>query len=124
MPFELACSAFKEGELIPKKHTCEGEDLSPPLRWNHPPAGTRSFALIADDPDAPGRTWVHWVLYNIPLDLCGLAEGTPTQEILPNGAQQGLNDSQEIGYGGAGAPPAEAPPGLFQVFGFGCEVGA
>ncbi len=122
MPFELDCSAFKEGELIPKKHTCEGEDLSPPLRWNHPPAGTRSFALIADDPDAPGRTWVHWVLYNIPLDLCGPAEGTPTQEILPNGAQQGLNDSQEIGYGGPCPPPGKPHRYYFKLYALDCEL--
>ena len=122
MPFELSCSAFKEGELIPKKHTCEGEDLSPPLRWNHPPAGTRSFALIADDPDAPGRTWVHWVLYNIPLDLCGLAEGTPAQETLPNGAQQGLNDSQEIGYGGPCPPPGKPHRYYFKLYALDCEL--
>ena len=122
MPFELACSAFKEGELIPKKHTCEGEDLSPPLRWNHPPAGTRSFALIADDPDAPGRTWVHWVLYNIPLDLCGLAGGTPTEEILPNGAQQGLNDSQEIGYGGPCPPLGKPHRYYFKLYALDCEL--
>ena len=122
MPFELDCSAFKEGELIPKKHTCEGEDLSPPLRWNHPPAGTRSFALIADDPDAPGRTWVHWVLYNIQLDLCGLAEGTPTQETLPNGAQQGLNDSQEIGYGGPCPPPGKPHRYYFKLYALDCEL--
>ena len=122
MPFELACSAFKEGELIPKKHTCEGDDLSPPLRWNHPPAGTRSFALIADDPDAPGRTWVHWVLYNIPLDLCGLAEGIPTQETLPNGAQQGLNDSREIGYGGPCPPPGKPHRDYFKLYALDCEL--
>ena len=122
MPFELACSAFKEGELIPKKHTCEGEDLSPPLRWNHPPAGTRSFALIADDPDAPGRTWVHWVLYNMRLDLRGPAEGIPTQETLPNGAQQGLNDSQEIGYGGPCPPPGKPHRYYFKLYALDCEL--
>lgn len=122
MPFELACSAFNEGELIPKKHTCEGEDLSPPLRWNHPPPGTRSFVLIADDPDAPGRTWVHWVFYNIPLDLRGLAEGIPTQETLPNGAQQGLNDSQEIGYGGPCPPPGKPHRYYFKLYALDCVL--
>ncbi len=107
MGFELTSNAFKEGEVIPKIYTCEGEDLSPPLRWSNPPPGTRSFVLIADDPDAPAGTWVHWVLYNIPLDLHGLAEGIPPQETLPNEAQQGLNDSKEIGYGGPCPPPGK-----------------
>ncbi|MCK6500062.1 MAG: YbhB/YbcL family Raf kinase inhibitor-like protein, partial [Nitrospira sp.] len=100
MAFELTSSAFAEGEWIPKKHTCEGQDLSPPLRWNHPPTGTRSFALIADDPDAPAGTWVHWVMYNIPIDIRGLVEALPAQDILPNDAQQGLNDFKRVGYGG------------------------
>jgi Raf kinase inhibitor-like YbhB/YbcL family protein len=87
--FELTAGTFREGAFIPKQHTCEGEDRSPPLRWDHPPAGTRCFALIADDPDAPGGTWVHWVLFNIPIDVRGLAEGLPLQDVLPNDARQG-----------------------------------
>lgn len=103
--FELIAGTFKEGESIPKQHTCEGEDRSPPLRWNHPPDGTRSFVLIADDPDAPGSTWVHWVLFNIPIDVRGLAEGLPLQEVLPNDAHQGMNDFHRVGYGGPCPPP-------------------
>ncbi|MCS6318368.1 MAG: YbhB/YbcL family Raf kinase inhibitor-like protein [Nitrospira sp.] len=122
MPFELTCSAFKDGEPIPKRHTCEGEDLSPPLRWNHPPAGTRSFVLIVDDPDAPGHIWVHWVLYNIPLDLRGLAEGIPPQETLPNEARQGLNDSQEIGYGGPCPPPGKPHRYYFKLYALDVEL--
>ncbi|ULA67020.1 MAG: YbhB/YbcL family Raf kinase inhibitor-like protein [Nitrospira sp.] len=116
MPFELTGSTFKEGELVPKEHTCEGEDVSPPLRWNHPPAGTRSFALIADDPDAPGGTWVHWVMYNIPIDIRGLAEGLPAQEILPNDAQQGLNDFKRLGYGGPCPPPGKPHRYFFKLY--------
>ncbi len=116
MPFELTCSIFKDGELIPKKHTCEGEDLSPPLRWNHPPTGTRSFALIADDPDAPGGTWVHWVLYNIPIDIRGLAEALPAQDILSNDAQQGLNDFKRVGYGGPCPPPGKPHRYYFRLY--------
>ncbi len=108
MAFELTSGTFKEGELIPKKHTCEGDDLSPPLRWNHPPVGTRSFALIADDPDAPGGTWVHWVIFNIPIDVRGLAEGLPATDTLPNDAQQGLTSFKRVGYGGP-CPPPGAP---------------
>lgn len=103
--FELIAGTFKEGESIPKQHTCEGEDRSPPLRWNYPPDGTRSFVLIVDDPDAPGSTWVHWVLFNIPIDVRGLAEGLPLQEVLPNDAHQGMNDFHRVGYGGPCPPP-------------------
>ncbi len=103
--FELTAGTFTEGAFIPKHHTCEGEDRSPPLRWNHPPAGTRCFALIADDPDAPGGTWVHWVLFNIPIDVRGLAEGLPLQDVLPNDARQGMNDFHRVGYGGPCPPP-------------------
>ncbi len=116
MAFELTSSAFKEGELIPKKHTCEGPDLSPPLRWSNPPPGTRSFVLIADDPDAPVGTWVHWVVFNIPLDLRGLAEGLPAQETLPNETQQGLNDFKRVGYGGPCPPPGKPHRYSFRLY--------
>ena len=94
MAFELTTSAFKPGDSIPRRYTCEGEDLSPPLHWTMPPAATKSFVLFADDPDAPVGTWVHWVIYDLPLDLRGLTEGVPTKDRLPNGALQGLNDFQ------------------------------
>ncbi|GMV49372.1 YbhB/YbcL family Raf kinase inhibitor-like protein [Nitrospirales bacterium NOB] len=116
MAFELTSSAFAEGEWIPKKHTCEGQDLSPPLRWNHPPTGTRSFALIADDPDAPAGTWVHWVMYNIPIDIRGLVEALPAQDILPNDAQQGLNDFKRVGYGGPCPPPGNPHRYYFRLY--------
>lgn len=116
MAFELTSSAFAEGEWIPKKHTCEGQDLSPPLRWNHPPTGTRSFALIADDPDAPAGTWVHWVMYNVPIDIRGLVEALPAQDILPNDAQQGLNDFKRVGYGGPCPPPGNPHRYYFRLY--------
>ncbi|WHZ16452.1 MAG: Phospholipid-binding protein, YbhB/YbcL family [Nitrospira sp.] len=116
MAFELTGSVFKEGELIPNKYTCEGSDLSPPLRWNNPPAGTRSFVLIVDDPDAPVGTWVHWVLYNIPIDVRGLAEGLPALETLPNDALQGLNDFKRIGYGGPCPPPGPPHRYVFTLY--------
>ncbi len=116
MAFELTGSVFKEGELIPNKYTCEGSDLSPPLRWNNPPAGTRSFVLIVDDPDAPVGTWVHWVLYNIPIDVRGLAEGLPALETLPNDARQGLNDFKRIGYGGPCPPPGPPHRYVFTLY--------
>lgn len=107
MRFELSSSAFKEGEFIPGRHTCEGEDLSPPLHWSVPPAATKSFVVIADDPDAPAGTWVHWVIYNLPLDLRGLPEGIPAKDHWLNGALQGMNDFKRAGYGGPCPPPGK-----------------
>ncbi len=114
--FELTAGTFREGAFIPKQHTCEGEDRSPPLRWDHPPAGTRCFALIADDPDAPGGTWVHWVLFNIPIDVRGLAEGLPLQDVLPNDARQGMNDFHRLGYGGPCPPPGKPHRYYFTLY--------
>lgn len=107
MRFELSSSAFKEGEFIPDRHTCEGEDLSPPLHWSVPPAATKSFVVIADDPDAPAGTWVHWVIYNLPLDLRGLPESIPAKDHWLNGALQGVNDFKRAGYGGPCPPPGK-----------------
>jgi Raf kinase inhibitor-like YbhB/YbcL family protein len=116
MAFELTSSAFKEGELIPKKYTCEGPDASPLLRWGNPPQGTRSFALIADDPDAPVGTWVHWVIFNLPADARELPEGVPAQDTLPNGPRQGLNDFKRVGYGGPCPPPGKPHRYYFKLY--------
>lgn len=92
MSFQIATTAFSSGGTIPKNYTCDGPDLSPPLSWKEPPAGTRSFALIADDPDAPAGTWVHWVLYNAPSTAKELPEAVKKDEQLadvnPAGAQR------------------------------------
>lgn len=108
LTISLTSPAFAEGETIPIKHTCDGEDLSPPLQWRNVPQGTKSLALIGDDPDAPGRTFVHWVLYNIPPTAEELPEGIPAAATLPDGARQGMNDFRRIGYGGP-CPPAGKP---------------
>ena len=105
MPFTLTSTAFAEGGAIPKRHTCEGEDVSPPLAWSGAPLGTKTFALIVDDPDAPDpkapkRTWVHWVLYDMPPAATALPEGGA----LPAGTRQGRNDWGRTGYGGP-CPP-------------------
>lgn len=105
---ELSSSAFAPNADIPRVHTCEGSDQSPPLAWSGMPAGTRSLALIVDDPDAPDptaprMTWVHWVLYNLPPATTGLPAGT-TRATLPAGTREGLNDWQREGYGGP-CPP-------------------
>ena len=77
MSFALTSTGFAEGDVIPVKHTCDGADRSPPLAWTGAPSGTASYALIADDPDAPAGTWVHWVLYDLPATLCALPENVP-----------------------------------------------
>ena len=105
---ELSSSAFAQNADIPRVYTCEGSDQSPPLAWSGMPAGTRSLALIVDDPDAPDpaaprMTWVHWVLYNLPPDTTGLAAGASGAR-LPAGAREGLNDWKRPGYGGP-CPP-------------------
>ena len=100
--------AFTEGQPIPRRHTGDGEDLSPPLSWSGLPAAARGLALIVDDPDAPDpkapkRVWVHWVLYNIPPDAKGLAENADKIG-LPAGAVRGVADSRKAAYGGP-CPP-------------------
>jgi Raf kinase inhibitor-like YbhB/YbcL family protein len=108
MTFVLTSPAFADHGAIPKQYTCEGADISPPLSWSKAPQGTKSLALIVDDPDAPDprapkMTWVHWVIHNIPADAHGLAEGA-AQRGMPTGAVQGRNDWKRIGYGGP-CPP-------------------
>jgi Raf kinase inhibitor-like YbhB/YbcL family protein len=105
MAFELTSSTFKQNGAIPKENTCDGSDISVSLKWGDAPEGTKSFALIADDPDAPRGTWVHWVLYDIPADTSQLIAGVGHQESLQNGAKQGKNDFGKVGYGGP-CPPA------------------
>lgn len=104
MSFKLTSPAFAEGAYIPKKHTGEGDDVSPALHWAEPPAGTKSFVLVADDPDAPVGTWVHWVLWGIGADTRELKEGVPAQQELPGGMRQGTNDFRKPGYGGPMPP--------------------
>lgn len=116
MNFILISSAFKEGETIPQQYTCAGRDVSPPLHWSVPPAGTRSYVIIADDPDAPAGTWVHWVIYNVPLDLRGVSEGVPTDEQVLDGALQGMNDFKRVGYGGPCPPPGMPHRYLFKLY--------
>lgn len=103
--FEISSPAFQDGERIPDRHTCVGEDLSPPLRWEGAPEGTQSFALITEDPDAPGGTFVHWVLYNLPAAITELPEGVPRDKRLESGALQGVNDFRVVGYRGPCPPP-------------------
>jgi Raf kinase inhibitor-like YbhB/YbcL family protein len=108
MALTITSPAFANGHEIPSDFTCEGADISPALRWSGAPSGTKSFALIVDDPDAPDpakpkMTWVHWVLYNLPADCTGLDEGIDPDE-FPPGTLEGKNDWKRTGYGGP-CPP-------------------
>jgi Raf kinase inhibitor-like YbhB/YbcL family protein len=117
MAFTLTSTAFRDGVAIPVKYTCDGVDVSPPLAWSGAPAGTRSFALIADDPDAPAGTWVHWVLYNLPAAVSELPENIAKVESLDlDGARQGRNDFRRPGYGGPCPPPGPAHRYFFKLY--------
>ena len=123
MSLELASTVFQPGGTIPKKFTCDGPDVSPALAWSDAPAGTQSFALIMDDPDAPVGTWVHWVLYDLPAETHELAEGVAKQEELPDGARQGRNDFRRIGYGGPCPPPGPAHRYFFKLYALDQKLG-
>ena len=108
LTFAMTTTAFSGGGGIPAKYTCDGADVSPALKWHDAPAGTQSFALIADDPDAPVGTWTHWIMWNIPASTTALPEGVPKVDESTDGARQGRNDFKRIGYGGP-CPPAGKP---------------
>lgn len=121
MAFELKSAAFENGGHIPKKYTCDGPDVSPPLSWTDPPEGTRSLALICDDRDAPVGSWVHWVLFGLPPETRELTEGVPTQRTLPRGGKQGRNDFRRIGYGGPCPPRGPAHRYFFKLYALDAE---
>ena len=113
---QLTSAAFTHGSAIPRAHTCEGDNTSPPLSWSGVPLERRSLALICDDPDAPRGTWVHWVLYNLPGETVELSAGMPTIPELPSGSRQGRNDSGEIGYSGPCPPPGKPHRYYFRLY--------
>lgn len=121
MAFEVKSSAFQHEGDIPRKYTCDGADVSPPLNWTSPPRGTKSLALICDDPDAPVGTWVHWVLFGLPPETRELPEGIPTDKVIPNGGKQGINDFGNIGYGGPCPPPGPAHRYFFKLYALDAE---
>ncbi|HET7057538.1 MAG TPA: YbhB/YbcL family Raf kinase inhibitor-like protein [Nitrospiraceae bacterium] len=112
---KLQSPAFRQGDPIPAKYTCDGMDVSPPLTWTDPPQGIRSLALVADDPDAPRGTWVHWVAWNIPADTRSLPEALPKQHSLQTGMKQGTTDFKKIGYGGP-CPPSGTHRYFFKLY--------
>jgi len=115
MKINVGSAAFTEAGMIPKQYTCDGADISPPLSWSTVPEGTKSIAIIVDDPDAPAGTWVHWLVYNLPPDLKGLPENILAKETIANGGMQGMTDFRRIGYGGP-CPPSGTHRYIFKVY--------
>ena len=116
MALSLSSPVFQEGEKIPVKYTCDGQDMSPPLMWGEPPPGTQAFALIMDDPDAPGGVFTHWVIFNLPVDSREFPEAVPRDNQLENKALQGMTDFGRVGYGGPCPPPGPAHHYLFSLY--------
>jgi len=116
MNLQITSTAFSEGQTIPAKYSCEGSDASPPLKWTNAPANTKSFALIADDPDAPAGTWVHWVLYDLPPNTTGLPEDVAKTQFIAGNAKQGLNSWPRLGYGGPCPPPGKPHRYFFKLY--------
>lgn len=110
----VSSAAFREGAAIPRKHTCDGADVSPPLSWSGAPAAARSFALLCDDPDAPGGNWCHWVFYDLPPGTHALPEGVPQGDAAAGG-RQGTSDFQKVGYNGP-CPPGGTHRYRFHVY--------
>jgi len=111
----VTSTAFKESEMMPSKYTCDGQNISLPLKWHNAPDGTKSFALISDDPDAPMGIWVHWVMWNIPAEKNELHENMPQTKETADGARQGLNSSHLYGYTGP-CPPSGTHRYYFKIY--------
>jgi len=113
--------AFQQGQPIPRQYTCAGVNVSPPLEWSGVPKTAKTIAIVADDPDAPGGTWVHWVLYNVPADNIGFVENVPVSETLKAGGFQGKNDFGKVGYGGP-CPPSGTHRYFFKLYAVDAEL--
>ena len=119
VPFELTSAAFEADALIPVRHACHGENLSPPLAWSEPPPGTQSFVLVMDDPDAvavAGFVWDHWLLFNLPAGVFSMSEGVPADAELPDGSRQGLNSSGQLGFSGPCPPSGQTHGYVFTLY--------
>ena len=121
MALHIESSAFSDGGQIPRQYTCDGKDVSPPLSWKGVPEKTKSLALICDDPDAPSKTWVHWVLFDLPPQTKQLPEGVRTTESVAGGGTQGTNDFRKVGYGGP-CPPGGAHRYFFKLYALDTEL--
>ena len=116
MVLTVSSTVFREGETIPVEYTCDGEDISPPVAWGEPPDGTRSLALIVDDPDAPGGVFTHWIVFNLPAATRQLPSAVTMQPQLDSGARQGKMDFGRMGYGGPCPPPGKPHRYQFTVY--------
>lgn len=111
----ILSSSLQDGK-VPREFTCDGNDASPPLSWTAPPSGTRSFALTVTDPDAPGGTFTHWLLFDLPAGINSLPPGVPKEAQLSNGSRQGRNDFGKLGYGGPCPPPGSPHRYVFTLY--------
>lgn len=112
----LSSAAFADGQAIPDKYTCHGQDISPPLQWSSVPSQAKSIALTVEDPDAPSGTFTHWVIFDVPATTAGFPENVSKTAALPNGVQQGNNSFGNIGYNGPCPPGGKAHHYIFKVY--------
>jgi Raf kinase inhibitor-like YbhB/YbcL family protein len=122
MAIDLTSAAFEEGGAIAPRYTCDGLGVSPPLSWDSVPNGTKSLVLIADDPDAPGGTFVHWAIYDLPPETRRLPEDVPNRRTLSSGARQGVNGAGSIGYTGP-CPPSGTHRYFFEIYALDTRLG-
>ena len=123
MKVGIRTTAFASNGMIPTQFTCDGVDVSPRLSWDPLPPGTKSIALVCDDPDAPRGTWTHWLLYDLPPSTLELPEGVPAEGELATGGRQGTNDSGRIGYSGPCPPPGAAHRYFFRIYALDAVLG-
>ncbi len=121
--FNITSSAFDPNTKIPEQYTYKDKNMSPELAWPDPPSGTKAFALICDDPDAPGGDWVHWVIYDIPASERNMSSNIPKKKIVLSGAKQGVNDFGNIGYDGPSPPPGKPHRYFFKLYALDSETG-
>lgn len=122
MGFEIRSAAFENATTIPKKHTGDGADTSPPLEWKNAPAATQAYALVVDDPDAPVGTWDHWIVYDLPASAAALAEGAAKAD-LPSGAKAGRNSWGKTSWGGPSPPPGKPHRYYFKLYALSAPTG-
>jgi len=124
MDIQLLSTAFREGEVIPVQYTCDGDNVSPPLRWGRLPKNSQSLALICEDPDAPSGTFAHWLVFNLPPIVSDLPEALPaTETLVETGALQGRNDFDDIGYDGPCPPPGNPHRYFFRLYALDTKLG-
>ncbi|KXA95386.1 hypothetical protein AKJ65_01885 [candidate division MSBL1 archaeon SCGC-AAA259E19] len=122
---KISSSVFEDGEKIPVKYTCDGEDISPPLSIEDVPPEAESLAVVVDDPDAPGGVFDHWIIWNIPPGTDSISEGVPAEDVVDSlkGARQGQNGFGEVGYRGPCPPPGPPHNYRFKIYALDTEIG-